>query len=237
MRALEPSTNGYAVNPDDGVRVFYEVFGPPDAEHTIAFLPTWSLVQSRLWKAQVPYFARHGFRVITADGRGNGRSDRPLTGYTTNDFARDALAILDQLGVQQVALVAVSAGARWALQLATEHPDRVTHLAVIGSSVMLSGAPRTSLGAFHAAPADTEGNNKFNAVHWRQNYSDFVDWFCRRIASEPHSTKQVEDLIGWAHGTTAETLITTIDQSATPRAAEFAAAVRCPTLIVHGQTT
>src|SRR5262245_36997377 len=150
MRALEPIKTGYAANPHDGVRVFYEVFGPPDAPRAIAFLPTWSLVQSRVWKAQVPYFARHGFRVITAAGRGNGRSVRPLSGYTTDDFAHDALATFDQLDIQQVALVAVSAGVRWALQLAAEHADRVTHLVVIGSSVTLSGAPRTNLEAFHS---------------------------------------------------------------------------------------
>ena len=39
-------------------------------------LPTWSIVHSRHWKMQVPYLARH-CRVLTFDGRGNGRSDRP----------------------------------------------------------------------------------------------------------------------------------------------------------------
>src|SRR5262249_39530679 len=99
-RALEPHTTGFASNPVDGVRVFYEVFGPPAAERSLLFLPTWSLVHSRVWKAQVPYFARHGFRVVTFDGRGNGRSDRPGTGYWTDDFVRDALSVLDAVGVQ-----------------------------------------------------------------------------------------------------------------------------------------
>src|SRR5262245_30896001 len=113
MRALYPHTDGYAINPIDGVRLFYEVFGPPDAERTLMFLPTWSLLHSRIWKGQVPYFARHGFRVVAFDGRGNGRSDRPPRGYWTEDFARDTVAVLDATGVHRTALVGISAGARW----------------------------------------------------------------------------------------------------------------------------
>ena len=59
----------------NGVRIHYDVYG--DGEPTLLLVPTWSIVHSRVWKAQVPYLARH-YRVITFDGRGNGRSDRPL---------------------------------------------------------------------------------------------------------------------------------------------------------------
>ncbi|HET6317100.1 MAG TPA: hypothetical protein VFG86_11625, partial [Chloroflexota bacterium] len=64
MRASTPHTEGYATNPTDGVRVFFEVFGPPEAQRTIVFLPTWTIVHSRMWKSQVPYFSRQGFRVV-----------------------------------------------------------------------------------------------------------------------------------------------------------------------------
>ena len=56
------------------MRVFYEVYG--SGEPTILLLPTWSLIHSRQWKMQIPCLARH-CRVVTFDGRGNGRSDRP----------------------------------------------------------------------------------------------------------------------------------------------------------------
>src|SRR5215469_3770626 len=125
MRALYPHTDGYATNPIDDVRVFYEVFGPIDADRCLVFLAPWPLAYGRMWKAQVPYFARHGFRVVTIDPRGNGRSDRPTTGYSTDDFTFDTLAVLDVLGIERAALVGLSAGARWGLQLAAEHPDRV----------------------------------------------------------------------------------------------------------------
>ena len=66
MRACQPRSDGYVER--DGVKVFYEVFG--DGEATVLLLPAWSIVHSRLWKAQVPYLARH-FRVVAFDGRGS----------------------------------------------------------------------------------------------------------------------------------------------------------------------
>ena len=64
MRARYPDREGFVER--DGVKLHYEVFGTGD--RTIFFLPTWSIIHSRFWKAQVPYFARH-FRVLTFDGR------------------------------------------------------------------------------------------------------------------------------------------------------------------------
>ena len=234
MRAIEPIATGFATNPDDGVRIAYDVFGDTAAARTILFLPTWSLVHSRCWKLQVPYFAARGFRVVTFDGRGNGRSDRPASGYTTDHFARDTVAVLEAVGIERVALIGWSAGARWGLQVAAAYPDRVTHLALIGPSARLVAAPRRGLADFLAAPPDFEGGNKFNAVYWGIDYPDFVAWFFHNIFSERHSTKGIEDAIAWGLETTPAVLIPTVVESATPQLAAFAAAVRCPTLMLHG---
>ena len=86
-RARYPDEEGYVER--DGVRLFYEVYGA--GERTVLFLPTWSIIHSRHWKAQIPYFARH-HRVLTFDGRGNGRSDRPrgTEAYVARQFAEIA---------------------------------------------------------------------------------------------------------------------------------------------------
>jgi len=55
----------------DGVRVFWERYG--DGDPTLLLVPPWSIYHSRVWKAQIPYFARR-HRVLTFDPRGNGRS-------------------------------------------------------------------------------------------------------------------------------------------------------------------
>lgn len=234
MRALQPTTTGYATNPADGVRSSYEVFGPPEAERSIVFLPTWSLVHSRVWKMQIPYFARRGFRVVTFDGRGNGLSDRPEHGYRTADFTLDTLAVFDDLDIQRAALVALSAGGRWAMQFAAQYPERVSHVALIAPAVRLHGGARLDLDTFLSEPPDREGWNKYNAVHWREEYRDFVEWFVGEIFSEPHSTKPFDDFVSWTESTNGAILTATTVESATPRMAEYCGLVRCPTLIIHG---
>src|SRR6266513_5080892 len=107
-RARYPDQEGFVER--DGVRTFYEAYG--DGEQTVLLLPTWSLLHSRVWKAQIPYLARH-FRVVTFDGRGNGKSDRPSEpeAYTEPEFAGDALAVMDATDTEQAVLVSLSRGA------------------------------------------------------------------------------------------------------------------------------
>src|SRR5436190_2111126 len=114
-RALYPDTLGYVER--DGMRLFYEVYGK--GEQTIFLMPTWSLVHSRHWKMQIPYFARH-FRVLTMDGLGNGRSDRCRDGqrYDADEFARDCLGVMDATGTERAVMVGLSRGAQYLLELA-----------------------------------------------------------------------------------------------------------------------
>jgi len=111
MRARLPDRHGYTVR--DGARLHWELYG--EGATTVFLLPTWSIIHSRHWKFQIAYLARH-CRVLVMDGRGNGLSDRPLdpSAYADEEFAADALAVMDDTGTDTCALVSVSSGARWA---------------------------------------------------------------------------------------------------------------------------
>ena len=117
------TTEGYVER--DGVRVFYEVYGA--GEPTVFLLPTWSIIHSRHWKMQIPYLARH-CRVVTFDGRGNGRSDRPPSAEA---YARARVRRRRAGGHgrdrhrARRRSSALSLGAQRALLLAAEHPERV----------------------------------------------------------------------------------------------------------------
>jgi pimeloyl-ACP methyl ester carboxylesterase/predicted glycosyltransferase len=242
-RARYPDDEGYVER--DGVRVFWERYG--DGDPTVLLLPTWTLVHSRVWKAQIAYLSRH-FRVVTFDPRGNGRSDRPSDPrrYTEAQFAADALAVMDATGTRQAVIVGFSRGAQRALLMAAEHPDRVLGAAFIGPWFpasrlgglrwRLMGHPRVAPLMFRR-PLVARWWGRFNAAYWSTDYAAFVDWFVRRMFNTPHSTKQIEDAIGWAHETTPGCLIASAvaaGAAAPTRRAqlELARRVRCPVLVV-----
>ena len=74
---------------------------------------------------------------MTFDARGNGLSDAPADprAYADAETIADAVAILDHLGVDAVVAVGLSRGARYALELAAEHPERVRSVVALGPAV------------------------------------------------------------------------------------------------------
>jgi pimeloyl-ACP methyl ester carboxylesterase/predicted glycosyltransferase len=234
-RARYPDADGYVEN--DGVRVFYEVYGT--GEPTLLFLPSWEITYSRGWKGQIPYFARHG-RVVTFDRRGSGRSDRPrdVAAYDRRASMEDALAVLDQVAAERA--VAVSwCGAGDDLLLAVEHPGRVSGLVLIAPDLLLTDDPAAEQGPFpfDEEPATLDGWAKWNRPYWLRAWPQFLEFFCAQMFTEPHSTKQIEDGIGWGLETDPQTILRGVDAewlNDRDTALRLCAQVRCPTLVIQG---
>jgi pimeloyl-ACP methyl ester carboxylesterase len=235
-RARYPDADGFVER--DGVRVHWERYGT--GERTVLLLPTWSIVHSRFWKAQIPYLARY-YRVITFDGRGNGHSDRPVgaAAYTPDEFAADALAVMDATGAQRVTLAALSCGALWATILAADHPERVDAVVYIGPAVGLApNHPERDTHPFDKALLADDEWAKYNSHYWRRDYLGFLEFFFAKCFTEPHSSKQIEDCIGWALEIDPETLADTTRgiglASRTESFRDTCSRVRCPVLVMHG---
>jgi pimeloyl-ACP methyl ester carboxylesterase/predicted glycosyltransferase len=206
----------------------------------VLLLPTWSIIHSRHWKMQVPYLARH-CRVLTFDGRGNGRSDRPSEpeSYAESEFAADALAVMDATQTPRAVIVGFSMGAHRGLLLAADHPERVQAAVFIGPNYPGGGQPvaeRTVYSWEEELDTD-EGWAKHNRHYWLRDYQGYLEFFMSRMFTEPHSTKPAEDGVGWGLDTTGETLaLTYLAPFMEPEEArELAGRVRCPVLVIHGE--
>ena len=222
----------------DGVRVWWEAYGGGDP--AILLMPTWSIVHSRHWKAQIHHLARH-FRVVTFDGRGNGLSDRPQeeAAYADAEYVADAVAVLDAAGVGQAVVAGLSCGGRYALELAAYHPDRVRGVVAIAPSIPFLTPPhpwRTEYD-FDAPLEEHEGWAKDNRHYWLRDYRGFLEFFFSEVFSEPHSTKQIEDSVAWGLDTSPEVLLVTecdLGYAGQEGAEALCRSVSAPVLVIHG---
>ena len=74
------------------------------------------------------------FEVLAYDQRGMGQSDKPDQPYSMQDYAEDAVAILDAYGWDKVLLVGYSFGGMVAQEVAIRWPDRVKRMVLIGTA-------------------------------------------------------------------------------------------------------
>ncbi len=128
-----PVTTGYV--PVGGVKIWYATFG----EGSPVLLLHGGLANSDYWGDQVPALVADHHQVIVIDTRGHGRSTRDATPYTYGLLASDALAVLDALKIDKVALVGWSDGGIVGLDIAINHPERLTKLWAFGANYNVSG--------------------------------------------------------------------------------------------------
>ena len=196
-----------------------------------------------VWKAQIPYLARH-FRVLTFDGRGNGKSDRPADpqAYNRHAFADDAIAVMDATQTAKAIIVGFSQGGRDAAILASGHPHRIIGAVFIAPVSPFGEALPERMVSWDEKLETTEGWAKHNRHYWLTNYADWLAFFASKLFTEPHSTKQIEDIVEWGSETNAQVLIATYeakDPPASPfsdsaKAEECYSRIACPVLVIHG---
>ena len=188
---------------------------------------------------QVPYLSRH-CRVITFDGRGNGRSDRPegAEHYTELEFAADTLAIMDATATERAFLVSVSCGVLWSTIIAADHPDRVVGLVAIAPAVGLAPQlPERVVHSFSESLDTEQGWAQYNQHYWRRDFHAFLEFFFAQCLNEPHSTKPREDCVGWGLEMGPETLIAAhegLEICGLESFRDTVARIRCPVLVLHG---
>lgn len=238
-RAVLPERVGMAHRGD--VDLAWSSYGT--GQPTVLLMPSWSIVPSRFWKAQIPYLSRQN-RVLSFDGRGSGASGRPAgaAAYEDREFVADAIAVMDDAEVDRVVVVSLSAGGRWAVELAAEHPSRVLGLFAIAPACEFDLEALAAKAAAFTAPPDRSSEWwRYNRQVWLEGgYEDFVRFFFSRMYSEPHSTKQIEDAVTWALDVEPQTLVDTtagrlgLDGVVPTDLVALCSRVQCPVVVLHG---
>jgi pimeloyl-ACP methyl ester carboxylesterase len=133
-----------------GITTSYAEAGDPRGE-PVLFLHGYT--DTRLsFLGTIAHLARRrpDLRLIVCDLRGHGRSSLPAPdayrhaperGFRLSDFAADALALLDELGIGRAHIVGHSLGSFITQELALVAPERVGRLVLIGSAAKVAGNP------------------------------------------------------------------------------------------------
>jgi 3-oxoadipate enol-lactonase len=89
-----------------------------------------------MWDAQVVDLTAE-FRLARYDQRGHGRSPVPPGPYSIEDLARDALGLLDDLGIERTSFCGLSIGGMVGMWLASETPERIERLVLCSTAPTL----------------------------------------------------------------------------------------------------
>lgn len=144
----------------DGTRLHYSISGSGAPLLLIAGQSN----SHRWWTQVLPDFAA-GFTTIVMDHRGTGSSDKPNSPYSTQLFASDCVAVLDDANIPSAHVYGTSMGGRIAQWIAASHGSRVDRL-VLGC---------TSPGGEHAVERSAEVRKSLAQVDQMKARKALVD--------------------------------------------------------------
>jgi pimeloyl-ACP methyl ester carboxylesterase/DNA-binding CsgD family transcriptional regulator len=216
----------------DGVRIAYAKTGRGLAIVKVAHWLThiefdWT---SPVWRHWVTELSRN-HTLVRYDGRGCGLSDRDPVDLSFAAWGRDLDAVVDAAGLERFALLGISRGSADAIAYAARHPERVSHLVLLGS--FAQGRFGKSL-----SPQETER-------HEMQIRLAEADWDCENPAARqmfatllqpdgtPEQHRSFCELM--RHATAASVAGRLLREAANVDVRALARKVSCPTLVLHAR--
>lgn len=124
-----PKANKSGYASINGVQIWYAIFGSGKP----IILLHGALANSNYWGNQIPALAKK-YTVITMDSRGQGRSSHNNEPYSYDLMASDVIGLMDFLKIKQAAIIGWSDGAIIGLNIAINHPKRISHLFAFGAN-------------------------------------------------------------------------------------------------------
>jgi non-heme chloroperoxidase len=210
----------------DKTRLFHIDWG---SGKPVVFTHAWGL-NSDMWNYQLPSFIASGLRCVAFDRRGHGRSDRPGRGYDYDTFADDLAALIERLDLRDVTLVGHSAGCGEVVRYLSRHGDERVERAVLL-------APVTPL--IVTTEDNPEGlDPAVLAAGAAALVADVPAWCAENAPPFFGATPVSPGLVDWVTRQIVDTpLQILLETAAAYTTTDFRAdlaAVRVPTLVVHG---
>lgn len=118
-----------------GATLRIRIDGPPGAPWLLMLNSLSTTLE--MWDGQIPTLSGH-FQVLRYDQRGHGGSSAPKGPYSIGDLGKDALELLDALGIEKVSLCGLSLGGIISFWLAGNAPERIDKVVVACTSANFS---------------------------------------------------------------------------------------------------
>jgi len=215
------------------IELYYEDHG---SGRPVVLIHGWPL-SGRAWEAQLPTLIDAGYRVVTYDRRGFGRSSQPWEGYDYDTFAADLDVLMNALDLRDATLVGFSMGGGEVVRYLSRYgSDRV-------AAAVLAGAVPPYL---YAAPDNPDGGlddatiAEFEAGV-RSDRLAFLDGFLRNFFATGERTDLVSDpqreyARDLAAGASPKGTLDCIAAFGRTDFRPDLAAVSVPTLVLHGDS-
>ena len=199
MRALQPDIEGFVER--DGVKIGYEVFGSGVADDPAAADLGDRALAALEGAGRLPGAGTSGSSPSTraATAAATGRPTQPRTPPARPPRTR--VAVLDATGTDAAVAVGLSLGAGPLLGLAARHPERVLGAVFVAAALGLDDPPTDRPNYSFTDELDTDegwAGTTSTTGGATGRASSTSSW--TTVLSEPHSTKQIEDCIGWGAG-------------------------------------
>jgi pimeloyl-ACP methyl ester carboxylesterase len=123
-------------------------------------------------------FVAAGYRVVQPDPRGCGGSTGPMEGLTLHDLARDIASVIESAGGGRAVIVGHAFGNRIARTVATDRPDLVDAVVLLGCSGLVQPSPEIAEAIRLAQAVDTPRDIRERAVRaaWFGPGRDIAVW-------------------------------------------------------------
>ena len=217
----------------EGVEIFVKDTG--GSGRAVVLTHAWPL-SADIWDHQAAALSRAGHRVITYDRRGFGRSSQPAGGFDFDTFADDLAAVIEATGVRDATLAGYSMGGGEVVRYFSRHNGRnVAKAGLVGAAAyFLLKTDNNPIGIDQAVFDDIKQGVLSERKAYLSGLLRDVFFDAKRPATYPVTQETLDWVLGMAMQASVAATAACVDAFSKTDFRPELAAVKVPTLVLHG---